>query len=393
MASESMLQGVRERFDSSTDFTVGLEEEYQLLDPRTLALTNRFEDVMGAAPAALAERLAGELIASEIEFKTRAHDRFEGAARELVAGRLASLDLIEACGLAGGVAAVHPFSPWQDQRIIETPHYRRLQDELGYVSWVNNTWSIHIHCGVRGADRALAVCTAMRSLLPELLALSANSPVFLGRDTRLASVRTQIFTKSFPRCGIPDAYPDWDSYARHVAWLEAVGAIVENTEIWWSVRPHHSFGTVEVRICDGQTEMGHALGVAALALAYIARLCADYDAGVPLPMHPRGMIDENMWRAERRGIEAYMINLDSAAVRPLRDVIHERLAWTADQRRALGLEPFTRYVEEMLREGNGAQRQRETFVRTNHDVMAVQREIVERTRASAVEVTAVLGDG
>lgn len=382
MGDDSMLDGVRERFDASTDFTVGLEEEYQLLDPGTLALVNRFEDVIDVAQAPLVDRLAGELIASEVEFKTRAHGRFADAARELVEGRLAVADLVEGLDMRLGVGGVHPFSPWQEQRIIDTPHYRLVEGELGYIAWVNNTWSIHLHTGVRGADRAMRVCTAMRSVLPELLALSSNSPVYLGRDTRLASMRTQIFTKSFPRCGVPDAYPDWDAYARHVGLLERTGSIVESTQIWWSVRPHHAFGTIEVRICDGQTDAGHALGVAAFALALIAGFCADHDAGRPLPQDARGLIDENMWRAQRRGLDGELIDLAAGVARPTRDVIAAHLERTAPQQEALGLGPFVAEVERMLRDGNGADRQRATLARTG-DALAVQREIVAETRASA----------
>ena len=212
--SGGILDGVRERFEQSTDLTVGIEEEYQLLDPATLALTGRFEEMMAAADEPLRDRLAGELIASEIEYRTGRHVTFPDAARELVEGRLATLALADRLGIALGISGVHPFSPWTEQRIIDTPHYRRLDEELGYVAWTNNTWSVHLHAGVRGADRAVAVSTAMRSVLPELLALSANSAVFMGRLTRLHSTRTQIFTKSFPRCGIPDAFASWDEYAR-----------------------------------------------------------------------------------------------------------------------------------------------------------------------------------
>ena len=306
----SILAGVRERFDASTDFTVGIEEEYQLLDPHTLALTNRFEAVVDAADPVLRERLAGELIASEVEYRTVKHDTFASAARDLVEGRLATIALAERLDLAIGVSGVHPFSTWTDQRIIDTPHYLRVEEGLGYVAWTNNTWAIHLHCGVRGADRAVAVSSALRSVLPELLALSANSAVFWGQATRLHSTRTQVFTKSFPRCGVPDAFRDWDDYAAFVDLLERTGSIVESTQIWWSVRPHHGYGTLEVRICDGQTEMADALAIVALMLACIAAFCRDYDAGRPLPAHPGRLIEENMWRAIRHGLEGRMIDLD-----------------------------------------------------------------------------------
>jgi carboxylate-amine ligase len=383
-APSGILAGARERFEASTDLTVGIEEEYQLLDPATLALTNRFEELMAAAPEPLRERLAGELIASEVEFRTGRHVTFADAARELVEGRLATIALAERLGIAIGISGVHPFSPWQDQRIIDTPHYRRVEGELGYIAWTNNTWSLHLHVGVRGADRAVAVSTAMRSVLPELLALSANSAVYAERVTRLHSTRIQVFTKSFPRCGIPDAYRDWDDYARFVQLLEDTESIVESTQIWWSVRPHHNFGTVEVRICDGQTEMTEALAVAALAMSCIAGFAADLDAGRDVPVHARGLIEENLWRAERNGLTGGLIDLDTGLVRPTTRAIEELLEWSAPARRDLGLEPFLTHVPRMLAEGNGAMRQVARLAALG-DVRSMHAEVVERTRRSAEE--------
>jgi glutamate---cysteine ligase / carboxylate-amine ligase len=379
-----ILDGVRERFEASTDFTVGIEEEYQLLDPSTLALENRFEDMMAAAEEPLRERLAGELIASEIEYRTRRHVTFADAARELVEGRLATLALADRLGLALGVSGVHPFSPWTEQRIIDTPHYRRLDEELGYVAWTNNTWSLHLHSGVRGADRAVAVSTAMRSVLPELLALSANSAVYMGRPTRLHSTRVQIFTKSFPRCGVPDAYASFADYAAFVDLLERTGSIVESTQIWWSVRPHHTFGTVEVRICDGQTEMVESLAVAALMLACIAAFAADHDDGRPLPAHARGPIEENLWRAERHGLAGRLIDLDRGVERDTAAAVEALLEWSAPVHDALGLGPFLAAVPGMLSAGNGAMRQMARLAELG-DVRAMHAEVVERTRRSAEE--------
>ena len=380
-----LLAGVRERFETSTDFTIGIEEEYQLLDPATLALTSRFEDVVAAADPVFRERLAGELIASEVEYRTVKHDTFASAARDLVRGRLATIALAERLGVAVGISGVHPFSQWPDQRIIDTPHYRLVEEELGYVAWTNNTWSLHLHCGVRGADRAVAVSSAMRSVLPELLALSANSAIFWGRPTRLHSTRTQVFAKSFPRCGVPDAFSGWDEYAAFVELLERTDSIQESTQIWWSVRPHHSFGTLEVRICDGQAEMGDALAVGALALACIAQFCRDHDAGRALPAHPGRLIEENMWRAIRQGLTGRMIDFARGRERPTVQALDELLAWTAPVHDELGLTPFLRQVPVMLSSGNGAQRQLRRLEELG-DVRAVHAEWVERTRASAEEV-------
>jgi glutamate---cysteine ligase / carboxylate-amine ligase len=387
----SILDGVRERFDSSTDFTIGLEEEYQLLDPVTLELVNRFEDLFGAAEPAFAERLAGELIASEIEFRTSAHENFPAAARELVDGRLATLALADRLDLALGISGVHPFSRWEHQRIIDTPHYRLVEEDLGYIAWTNNTWSLHLHCGVRGADRAMAVSTAMRSVLPELLALSANSALFWGRDTRLASARMQTFVKSFPRCGVPDAFDDWQAYADRVRLLERTNSIVKSTQIWWSIRPHHQFGTIEVRICDGQSEMQSALAVAATALACIARFCSDYDDGRPLPRHERGLIDENMWRAQRYGLEGRLIDLDRGEERPTATAITELFEASEAAHGPLGISTYIANAATMLDRGNGAMHQRALLAESGGDLRAVHAHAVGRVRASAEETLTTHG--
>jgi carboxylate-amine ligase len=194
-----------------------------------------------------------------------------------------------------------------------------------------------------------------------------------------------VFSKSFPRCGVPDAFADWDEYAAFVELLERTGSIEESTQIWWSMRPHHNFGTLEVRICDGQTEMGEALAVAALSLACIAQFCRDHDAGVPLPAHPGRLIEENMWRAIRHGLDGRMIDLARYVDRPTTQAIDELLAWTAPVHNDLGLAPFLARVGTMLSDGNGAQRQQRRFDALG-DARAVHAEWVDRTRASAEEV-------
>lgn len=351
---------------------------------------NRYEELHASAEEPLASRLAGELISSEIEYRTGAHATFTGAARDLVEGRLATTALAERLGIATAITGVHPWSLWTDQRIIDTPHYAKRDRELGYVAWTNNTWSIHVHAGVRGADRAVAVTTALRSVLPELLALSANSPIFMGRETRLASTRTQIFTRSFPRCGIQDAFRDWDEYRQWVELLERTGSIVEARQIWWSVRPAHDFGTIEVRICDGQTEMAEALAVSAMMLACIAGFCRDFDEGRPLPAHPRGLIEENLWRAERYGLEGEMIDLDRGVTRPTRAAVEALLEWSRSAQEPLGLGRFLDHVGRMLDHGNGAMRQVARLAELG-DVRAVHAEVVERTRRSAEEALHLVG--
>ena len=199
---------VREVFEASTDFTVGLEEEFAILDPRTLSLDQRFEELRSAAQddAVLAESVAGELIKSEIEIRSGRGENFADAVARQREARSRLFALAAGLDAQLGATGTHPWSPWQEQEIIDTDHYRRVQDSLQYVAWRNNTFSLHVHVGVRGAERAIRVCDRLRAVMPELLAISANSPFLDGRHSGLHSARTQIFTKSFPRCGIPDAF-------------------------------------------------------------------------------------------------------------------------------------------------------------------------------------------
>jgi glutamate---cysteine ligase / carboxylate-amine ligase len=249
------LDGARERFEESTDFTIGLEEEFAILDPATLELAHRYEEIKERCDEdeVLGEAAAGELIASEIEIRSGRAETFAQAVAAQQDRRDRLFALVESMGMALGAMGTHPWANYLDQTIIDTPHYNRLREELGYVAQRNNTWSLHVHVGVRGADRAIAVCDRVRELLPPLLALSANSPFLDRNDTGLASVRSEIFTRTFPRCGVPSPFVDWDTYKGFVEMLQRTNSVIESTQLWWSVRPHHSFGTVEVRICDAQT--------------------------------------------------------------------------------------------------------------------------------------------
>jgi glutamate---cysteine ligase / carboxylate-amine ligase len=353
------LDLVRERFESSTDFTIGLEEEFAILDPATLELEHRFEDVYAACQedGLLAESAAGELIAAEVEIRSGRAESFAEAVVQQRRRRARLFDLVGGMGLALAATGTHPWADYLDQRIIDTPHYNRLRQELGWVAQRNNTWSTHVHMGVRGADRAIAVCDRMRELLPLLLATSANSPFLDRRDTGLHTVRTEIFTRTFPRCGVPSPFRDWDSYASFVNTLERLGSIVESTQLWWSVRPHHHFGTVEVRICDAQTRGDESFALAALISACIAQAALDYDehgyAGAGAPLADRE-IEENLWRAIRHGLSGKLIDFRRGVEVEARAALDSVLAWVEPARSQLG-------IELELPDRNGAQRARDAL--------------------------------
>jgi glutamate---cysteine ligase / carboxylate-amine ligase len=349
------LDGARERFEDSTDFTIGLEEEFAILDPATLELAHRYEDVKARCDEdeVLAEAAAGELIASEIEIRSGRAESFAEAVAAQQDRRDRLFALVESMGLTLGAMGTHPWANYLDQRIIDTPHYSRLREELGYVAQRNNTWSLHVHVGVRGADRAIAVCDRLRELLPPLLALSANSPFLDRQDTGLASVRSEIFTRTFPRCGVPSPFVDWDTYKGFVEMLQRTNSVVESTQLWWSVRPHHSFGTVEVRICDAQTRGEEASALAGMIVACVAQTAIDLDErGVDawVPQADRE-IEENLWRAIRYGAGGKMIDFRAGEEVETRAVFDRLLAWTEPARATLG-------IDVPLPAANGAERAR-----------------------------------
>jgi carboxylate-amine ligase len=347
------LDSARERFEASTDFTVAIEEEFSLLDPATLALVGRYEELRDAAgdDPALADSITGELIASEIEIRSgRGQDFADTVARQRDYRRRL-FALAAAHGVALGATGTHPWSDYREQRIIDTDHYRRLDQELRYVVWRNNSWSLHVHVGIRGADRAIAVCDRLRPVLPALLAISANSPYLDGRDSGLHTARTQAFTRNFPRCGIPDALGSWAAFREYVDFLARTRSIVEFTQVWWSVRPHIDFGTVEVRICDAQMTATESEALAGLMVACVIQAARDVDEGLPFHDPAPRFVEENLWRAIRWGLDGHLIDLGSGREYPAAETPGRLLEWTAPARAEMGIEPA-------LPELNGAQRQR-----------------------------------
>ncbi|MBA2637938.1 MAG: YbdK family carboxylate-amine ligase [Solirubrobacterales bacterium] len=347
------LERARVTFAAATDLTVGLEEEYALCDPETLELAPRFEELRDAAgreDPVLHAKITGELISSELEIISGVgRDVHDALARQRdVRRRLFALAAQR--GVTLGATGTHPFSDYRDQRNIATEHYRRVVEGLGYVARRNNTFSMHVHVGVRGADRAVRVCDRLRPVLPLLLAISANSPFVDGRDAGLHSARSVTFTRLFPRCGVPDAFGSWEAYREYVDLLIRTGSIVEFTQLWWSVRPHFTYGTVEVRICDAQTTAAEADALAALVVSCVAQAARDLDDGVPFVDPPPRLVEENVWRAMRYGLDGNLIDLDAAVEFPAADAADRLAAWTEPVRAELG-------IEIALPERNGAQRQ------------------------------------
>ena len=362
----------REVFESSQDFTVGIEEEFAIVDPDSLELVHRFEDLYAACQEdeLLATSAAGELIDTEIEIRSQRGETFADAVESQLEHRTRLFQKAADMGLALAATGTHPWADYLDQRIIDTEHYNRLRDQLRWVAQRNNTWSLHVHVGVQGADRAIAVCDHLRGLLPQLLAMSANSPFLDGRDTGLHTVRTEIFTRTFPRCGVHEPFGDYDAYADFVDLLTRTNTIVESTQLWWSVRPHHRFGTVELRICDAQTRGDESLALAGVIAACIVQAAIDSSAGaLGEPLRQRE-VEENLWRAIRHGMDGKMIDFERGEEISTAAAVETLLEWAGPAAQELG-------IELQAPGRNGAQRAREA-----HEAGAT---LVEIYRASVAE--------
>jgi carboxylate-amine ligase len=353
LSADQQLASAYEQLENARDFTVAVEEEFALLDPDTLSLDNRFEELQARAAGREVEpHLVGELIASEAEVRTGRCESFTEAVAKMGERRDQLGALADELQVVLGASGTHPWSPWQAQRIIDTPHYRRNDELLRYVVWRNNTFGQHVHVAIRGADRAVWVANAMRNFLPELLALSASSPFVEGVNSGLHSARTEIFTRTFPRCGVPDSFADWREYEQFVRFLYRTGSITEHTQLWWSVRVHLAFPTVEVRISDAQPDLGEARSLAALAFSLVARCARAVDEGEPLVWQPQRMIEENLWRAIRWGLSGEMIDLATGEVRTTRAAVEELIEWVMPVAEELGAAPYLAVPEQ-----NSAERQ------------------------------------
>jgi carboxylate-amine ligase len=370
------LERTRELFEQSQDFTIGLEEEFALVDADSLELVHRFEELYAACMKddLLAESAAGELIDTEIEIRSGRAESFAEAVDLQSERRRRLFAEAERLGIALAATGTHPWASYLDQQIIQTEHYNRLRDELRWVAQRNNTWSLHVHVGIRGADRAIAVCDHLRGLLPPLLALSANSPFLDGEDTGLHSVRSEIFTRTFPRCGVHEPFGDWAAYADFIDLLTSTGRVVESTQLWWSVRPHHAFGTVELRICDAQTRGDEAFNLAAAITACIVQSALDYDEGRLGPPLRQREVEENLWQAIRHGLGGSQLDFGRRTVIETTEALERLFEWTEPARGALGLE-LTLPAE------NGAQRARQALT-DGARLADVYRDSVEETRST-----------
>ncbi|GAC1531467.1 MAG: carboxylate-amine ligase [Thermoleophilaceae bacterium] len=357
-------------------YTLGIEEELMIIDAETLELVNSIEAMLESMPQTIGE-VKPELMESVLEIATSPCANTREAGVQLRELRSQTQAVAGSHGLAIGSAGTHPFAMWEDQRIVARPRYRDLVAALRFVARQELIFGVHVHVGVDGPDKAIHVANGMRVHVPLLLALSANSPFWRADETGLLSTRMPIF-RAFPRVGIPPTYADFAEYSARVGFMVESKAIEDYTYLWYDVRPHPNFGTVEVRVMDGQTRVEHTLGLAALVQAMVKELCEHYDSGQPLARYPYEMLDENKWLAACNGLDGDLVDLPSPARVPTRELARRLLDRLRGHAQELGSADDLAAVEDLLERGNGAARQIVVH-HANHDLREVVREIIEKT--------------
>ncbi len=360
-------------------YTLGIEEELMILDPETLDLTNSIETMLEAVPADTEGEVKPELLESVLEVATTPCADTREASRQLRALRRQAQQTASEHDLAIGSAGTHPFAMWEDQRVVARPRYRDLVAALRFVARQELIFGAHVHVGIDDPDKAIHVANGMRVHIPLLVALSANSPFWRADATGLLSTRTPIF-RQFPRVGIPPRYRDFDDYSRRVAFMVESRVIEDYTYLWYDVRPHPNFGTVELRVMDAQTRVEHTLGLAALIQALVKELAEHFDAGQELSRYPYEMLDENKWLAARHGLDGELVDLPTNERVPTKALARRILDRMREHAQDLGSTSELDGLEDLLDRGNGGSRQVVVY-EANHDLREVVGEIVEKTGA------------
>jgi glutamate---cysteine ligase / carboxylate-amine ligase len=376
------------KFGATPPYTLGVEEEYMLLDPESFDLVQHVDTVLTAVQQGeFVDRVGPELMQSVLEISTPVCRTAGDVDRELRKLRGYVTGLAREKELRVGSAGTHPFSLFERQRITARDRYRNLVDQLQYVARRELIFGLHIHVAVDDEERAIHVMSALLVHLCDLLALSANSPFWRGEATGLASSRQMVFA-AFPRSGPPPRFADYADYAEVVGQLEKTGVIADYTHIWWDIRPHPRFGTVEVRVMDAITRVEETVALAAYVQAMVKYYAEQHAAGRELPSYHRILTTENKWLAARYGLEAPVMDLATGRRNrvPIAQLIRRMLRELEPHARELGSERELEGIQAILARGNGADRQLRVF-NANRDIVEVTRELSDATEA-AVPVTA-----
>lgn len=359
------------------DFTLGIEEEFQIIDPETRELRSHITEMIEEGRMMLGEQVKPEMHQSMIEIGTGICQNLEEARADLINLRRTVSTLAGSKGLRIAAASTHPFSSWKDQKITPDQHYEALINEMQFLAQSLLIFGMHVHIGIDDREAQIHLMNASRYFLPHLLALSTSSPFWIGTQTGLKSYRSEVF-KKFPRTDIPDYFSSYSEFENYVNLLLKTGCIDRPKKIWWDVRPHPHFPTLEFRICDIPSRVDEVLALAALIQAIVAKLYKLYRMNMGFRLYRRALIQENKWRAVRWGLDGKLIDFGKQKEVPVRDLIHELLDFVDDVVDELGSRKEIEYIYTILENGTSADRQLKKFEETN-DLNAVVDQLIAET--------------
>ena len=359
-------------------FTLGIEEEFQIVDPRTRELRSHVVEILAEGTMLLGEQIKPEMIQSMVEVGTGICGNIEEARADITNLRSVISSLARKNGLVIIAASTHPISRWQDQKIFEDERYELLVQELQTVARSLLIFGLHVHVGVPDKDRQIHIMNAARYFLPHVLALTTSSPFWMAHNTGLKSYRSEIF-KQFPRTDIPDHFDSYASFQRYIDLLVKTGCIDNGKKIWWDVRPHPFFPTLEFRVCDIPNRVDDTIAIAALFQAIVAKLNSLIEKNLGFRLYRRLLIQENKWRAVRYGLDGMMIDFGKQKEVPTRDLIHELLDFVDDVVDPLGSRKEIEHIHTIMERGTSADEQLEVYNSSNNDLNAVVDRLIERT--------------
>lgn len=372
-------------------FTIGIEEEYQTVDPVTRDLRSHIHaEIIEKGKMLLQERVKAEMHQSVVEVGTSVCNNIKEAKEEVKKLRHDMIMLARENGLRLASAATHPFADWRVQEIYPDERYKNIVEDMQLVARANLIFGLHVHIGVEDRETAIQMMNHARYFVPHILALSTNSPFWLGMNTGLKSYRCKVFDK-FPRTNIPDYFASWGEYESFVKLLIKTGCIDNAKKIWWDIRPHPFFNTIEFRICDIPMRVDETIALAALIQATVAKLYKLYEANQGFRLYRRALIMENKWRAARYGLNGKMIDWGKQTQVPVRELILEYLAFVDDVIDELGSREEIAYVHKILEMGSGADRQIRVFEETG-DLKKVVDYIIEETEVGVAEAAAPVSE-
>jgi carboxylate-amine ligase len=364
-------------------FTIGVEEEFQIIDPATCELRSHVSKLISAASPGIIEQMKGEMHQSIVETGTNICQNVRELRIEMHRTRGELVAAAERAGLQVAAAGTHPFSSWIDQVISPGERYEHIIEELQQLARSLLIFGMHVHVAMPDKQTTIDMMNMVRYFLPHLLAFSTSSPFWMGRNTGLKSFRTTVFRR-FPRTGVPEQFESWSAYENFINLLVKLNCIDNGKKIWWDVRPHPTFGTLEFRMCDVTTKVEEAVAVAALTQAITVKLHRLYTRNQSFRLYRRALIEENKWRAARYGIEGKLIDFGKEAEVPMRELATELLEFVDDVLDDLGSRSAVEYVHTILNEGTSAERQLRVYQETG-DLKAVVRHLVAETRAGVTE--------